>query len=112
MSIDLEGDDLNKFILVGDRVLIKPKNPPKKTKSGLYLPPGIEENEKIHSGYVVKVGPGYPIPNMLEVDEPWMKKAEQLKFIPLQKSSKIILFRASIFSTSFFPVSCIFQVLK
>ena len=30
MSIDLEGDDLNKFILVGDRVLIKPKNPPKK----------------------------------------------------------------------------------
>ena len=29
MSIDLEGDDLNKFILVGDRVLIKPKNPPK-----------------------------------------------------------------------------------
>ncbi|MEE3098031.1 MAG: co-chaperone GroES family protein, partial [Bacteroidota bacterium] len=68
----------------GDRVLIKPKNPPKQTKSGLYLPPGVEVNEKIHSGYVVKVGPGYPIPNMLEVDEPWMKKAEQLKFIPLQ----------------------------
>ena len=84
MSLELEGDDLSKFILVGDRVLIKPKNPPKQTKSGLYLPPGVEVNEKIHSGYVVKVGPGYPIPNMMEVDEPWMKKAEQLKFIPLQ----------------------------
>ena len=50
MSLDLEGDDLSKFILVGDRVLIKPKNPPKQTKSGLYLPPGVEVNEKIHSG--------------------------------------------------------------
>ena len=26
MSIDLQGSDLNKFILVGDRILIKPKN--------------------------------------------------------------------------------------
>ena len=26
MSIDLQDSDLNKFILVGDRVLIKPKN--------------------------------------------------------------------------------------
>ena len=25
MSIDLQGSDLNKFILVGDRILIKPK---------------------------------------------------------------------------------------
>ena len=41
-------------------------------------------NDKVHSGYVIKVGPGYPIPNMMEVDEPWIKKAEQLKFIPLQ----------------------------
>ena len=32
MSLDLEGDDLSKFILVGDRVLIKPKNPHKQTK--------------------------------------------------------------------------------
>ena len=32
----------------------------------------------------MKVGPGYPIPNMMEVDEPWMKKADQIKFIPLQ----------------------------
>ena len=38
MSIDLQDSDLNKFILVGDRVLIKPKNLPDQTRSGLYLP--------------------------------------------------------------------------
>ena len=83
MSIDLQGSDLNKFILVGDRILIKPKNPPNKTRSGLYLPPGVQENEKIHSGYVIKVGPGYPIPGNLD-EEPWMEKKGSLKYIPLQ----------------------------
>ncbi len=85
MSIDLQGLDLSKFILIGDRVLIKPKNAPNKTNSGLYLPPGFQENEKIHSGYVIKVGPGYPIPNNLD-EEPWMEKKEKLKYIPLQPS--------------------------
>ena len=83
MSIDLHGSDLNKFILVGDRILIKPKNATNKTRSGLYLPPGLQENEKIHSGYVIKVGPGYPIPGNLD-EEPWMEKKGNLKYIPLQ----------------------------
>lgn len=83
MSIDLQGSDLNKFILVGDRILIKPKIAPNKTRSGLYLPPGVQENEKIHSGYVIKVGPGYPIPGNLD-EEPWMEKKGSLKYIPLQ----------------------------
>tara|TARA_B110000971_G_scaffold72613_1_gene74544 strand:- start:1291 stop:1671 length:381 start_codon:yes stop_codon:yes gene_type:complete len=83
MSIDLQDSDLNKFILVGDRVLIKPKNSPDQTRSGLYLPPGVQENEKIHSGYVIKVGPGYPIPGDID-QEPWMEKKQHLKYIPLQ----------------------------
>ena len=83
MSIDLQGLDLNKFILVGDRILIKTKNSPNKTRSGLYLPPGVQENEKIHSGYVIKVGPGYQYPGNLE-NEPWMEKKDNLKYIPLQ----------------------------
>ena len=83
MSLDLHGSDLNKFILVGDRILIKPKNATNKTRSGLYLPPGLQENEKIHSGYVIKVGPGYPIPGNLD-EEPWMEKKGNLKYIPLQ----------------------------
>ena len=48
MQLVIEESDLEKFIVVGDRVLIKPKSPQEKTKSGLYLPPGVQENEKIH----------------------------------------------------------------
>jgi co-chaperonin GroES (HSP10) len=70
MSLIIEERDLDKFIMVGDRVLIKPKNPMSKTQSGLYLPPTVQENEKVHSGYIVKVGPGYPIPAMADEDEP------------------------------------------
>ena len=58
MILQIEEKDLSKFILVGDRVLIKPKNQMDRTKSGLYLPPGVQEKEKIHSGYVLRVGPG------------------------------------------------------
>jgi co-chaperonin GroES (HSP10) len=58
MSLQIEEKDLEKFIMVGDRVLIKPKNPLSQTQTGLYLPPSVQENEKIHSGYIVKVGPG------------------------------------------------------
>jgi chaperonin GroES len=84
MALVIEESDLDKFIVVGDRVLIKPKSPQEKTKTGLYLPPGVQENEKIHSGYVLKVGPGYPIPAIQEADEPWKGRAEEVKYVPLQ----------------------------
>ena len=84
MSLKIEEKDLEKFILVGERVLIKPKNPTSKTKTGLYLPPTVQENEKILSGYVVKVGPGYPIPAMTDMDEPWKENKEEVKYVPLQ----------------------------
>lgn len=83
MSIQIEGKDLNKFIMVGDRILIKPRSPLERTKTGLFLPPGVQENEKIQSGYVVKVGPGFPIPAVVDDDEAW-KKNEQVKYVPLQ----------------------------
>jgi len=84
MNLNLDQKDLNNFIVVGDRILVKPKSEQKRTRSGLYLPPGINENEKIHSGYVVKVGPGYPIPAINEADEPWMNTGENVKYVPLQ----------------------------
>ncbi len=86
MALSLGDQELEKFIMVGDRVLIKPKTPQSKTKSGLYLPPGVQENEKIHSGYVLKVGPGYPIPAINEADEPWKDKSNEVKYVPLQPS--------------------------
>lgn len=84
MILELGDQSLDKFIMVGDRILIKPKSPMDKTKSGLYLPPGVHEKEKIQSGYVVKVGPGYPIPAINDIDEPWKDKSNEVKYVPLQ----------------------------
>ncbi len=84
MLLKIEGSDLGKFILIGDRVLIKPKSVSQKTRGGLYLPPGIEEKRKIQSGYVIKAGPGYPIPTAIESDEPWKDAADNLKYFSLQ----------------------------
>ena len=84
MSVLLDEKDLDKLIVVGDRILIKPKTPQAKTKSGLYLPPGVQENEKVQVGYVLKVGPGYPIPAVTDVDEPWKRRNEEPQYVPLQ----------------------------
>lgn len=84
MSITLDNKSLDKLIVVGDRVLIKPKNPEERTKAGLLLPPGVQEKQKVHSGYVVKVGPGYPIPGINDYEEPWQKKKEDARYFPLQ----------------------------
>jgi chaperonin GroES len=73
-----------KLIVVGDRVLIKPKKNQDKTKSGLYLPPGVQEKEQVQTGYIMKAGPGYPIPIPMEEDEPWKEKDENVKYVPLQ----------------------------
>lgn len=74
---------LKRLIVVGDRVLIKPKDPSDRTSSGLYLPPTVQEKEQVQSGYVIKVGPGYPIPVQTE-DEPWKETEEKVKYMPLQ----------------------------
>ncbi|MCL1821880.1 MAG: co-chaperone GroES family protein [Prolixibacteraceae bacterium] len=84
MSLKIEENNLDRFILIGDRVLIKPKNPEQKTASGLILPPSVQENEKLLSGYVVKTGPGFPIPAMTDEDEPWKEKKESVKYVSLQ----------------------------
>jgi co-chaperonin GroES (HSP10) len=75
---------LKKLIVVGDRVLIRPTKQTDKTQSGLYLPPGVQEKEKIQSGFVIKVGPGYPLPLPSDEDEMWKGKGEQVKYLPLQ----------------------------
>lgn len=75
---------LKKLIVVGDRVLIKPAKQSDKTASGLYLPPGVQEKEKIQSGYIIKVGPGYPLPIPGDEDETWKGREETVKYLPLQ----------------------------
>ena len=85
LGMKLTSDNkMKKLIVVGDRVLIRPKKSTDKTQSGLYLPPGVKEKEKVQTGYVIKTGPGYPIPLPAEDDEPWKDKADEIKYIPLQ----------------------------
>ena len=76
--------DTNKMIVIGDRVLIKPETEADKTKGGLYLPPGVKEKEKVQTGYIIKVGPGYPIPSQTDDSEPWKQDEEKTKYVPLQ----------------------------
>ncbi len=80
----LEKHTIDNIIMVGDRVLIKPKSPKQQTRSGLYLPPTVSENELILLGYVIKVGPGYPIPMLSETEESWKPSTNEAKYIPLQ----------------------------
>ena len=82
--MELTADNkLKKLIVVGDRVLIKPKKEAEKTDSGLLLPPGVKEKEKVQSGYIVKTGPGYPIPMPAEEEE-WKPEEDKIKYVPLQ----------------------------
>lgn len=74
---------LKKLIVIGDRVLIRLTKANERTVSGLYLPPGVQEKEKVQQGYIIKTGPGYVIP-MPADDEPWKSEEEQVKYIPLQ----------------------------
>ena len=71
------------IVIVGDRVLIDLDDKIDRTSAGLYLPATVKE--KVHGGYVVKVGPGYPVHDPAVSDEPWSaKKRQDLKYIPLQ----------------------------
>ncbi|MBX3239131.1 MAG: co-chaperone GroES [Chitinophagaceae bacterium] len=72
-----------KLIVIGDRILIKPVQGNERTASGLYLPPGVQEKEKVQQGYVIKHGPGYAIPMPVE-NESWKPEEDQVKYIPLQ----------------------------
>jgi chaperonin GroES len=72
-----------KLVVIGDRVLIRPSQPSERTDSGLYLPPGVQEKEKVQQGYVIKTGPGYAIPMPVD-EEPWKHQDEQVKYVPLQ----------------------------
>jgi co-chaperonin GroES (HSP10) len=80
----LRGDkELN---VVGDRVLIRLDEPDDRTAVGLYLPPTALEKESVHSGEIVEVGPGFPLPPKPEEDDmPWNQgTGERMRYIPLQ----------------------------
>ena len=72
------------LILVGDKVLIEPDTEKGRTDSGLYLPQGVREKDKVCMGLIVKIGPGYPVPDPSALEqEPWTKEHVD-KYFPLQ----------------------------
>ena len=86
---------LKKLIIIGDKLLIKPSRPDERTASGLYLPPGVQEKEKVQQGYIIKAGPGYAIPTAVE-DESWKGEEEKTKYLPLQaKEGDLAIFLVS-----------------
>jgi chaperonin GroES len=86
---------LKKLIVIGDRVLIQLTKPNERTASGLYLPPGVQEKEKVQQGYIIKAGPGYAIPVPIE-EESWKPDEEKIKYVPLQaKEGDLAIFLLS-----------------
>lgn len=74
---------IKNLVIIGDRVLIDPEEGMDKTPSGLYLPPTVKEKEKILGGHVVKVGPGYAIPDTMPA-ESWTSGKKEVRYLPLQ----------------------------
>ncbi len=86
---------LQKLIIIGDRVLIRPTKPNERTDSGLYLPPGVQDKDKVQQGYIIKVGPGYVVPIPTE-DEAWKSLVDGVRYIPLQaKEGDLAIFLLS-----------------
>ena len=79
-----QDNKFRKIIVIGDRVLIKPATANNRTDSGLYLPPGVQEKEKVQQGYVIKTGPGYALPLPVDDEEIWKGEEEKVKYLPLQ----------------------------
>jgi len=73
------------LIVVGDRVLIDPKTGEEKTDAGLVVPASVSDQENVHSGRVVKTGPGYLTQNPeYSETESWKESTEPVRYLPLQ----------------------------
>ncbi|HDP99606.1 MAG TPA: co-chaperone GroES [bacterium] len=71
------------IVVIADRVLISPDEEKSRTGSGLYLPQGLSEKERVQSGFVVKTGPGYILPYR-DSSDPWLDRNNEPVYIPLQ----------------------------
>jgi len=73
------------LVVIGDRVLILPDEGEDRTDTGLYLPQGVKEKERVQTGTVIKAGPGYPIPDPAALEiEPWQTPKFENRYFPLQ----------------------------
>ena len=73
-----------RLLVIGDRVLIKQENLEERTEVGLYLPQTVIEKEEVQGGRVVLTGPGIPLPENHEEDEPWKSVTKEPRYLPMQ----------------------------
>ena len=67
-------DPLKNIVVIGDRILIKPLEASNKTG-----------HDAVHTGLVVKVGPGYPLPVTQDSDAVFRGESpDEVKYLPLQ----------------------------
>lgn len=76
--------NVKNIVVIGDRVLLKPVAESNVTGGGLYLPPSVKESHAVHTGIVVKTGPGYPIPAREDPDDFLRESQDTQNFVPLQ----------------------------
>lgn len=75
---------MGELIIVGDRVLVAPQEGEQQTEAGLVLPASVKERERVQSGHVIRVGPGYLTANPEFSGEPWAQSQEAVRYLPLQ----------------------------
>lgn len=76
---------LKNIVVIGDRILIKPLESSNRTGGGLYLPPSVKDHDAVHTGVVMRVGPGYPIPANQDPDSVFRgESSDKVNYVPLQ----------------------------
>jgi co-chaperonin GroES (HSP10) len=76
---------MKRLVVVGDRVLIQPREGEDRSNVGLYLPPTAVDNQAVQGGEVLAVGPGTPIPAPTDLDEePWKIASGEARYMPVQ----------------------------
>ncbi len=84
---------MGKLIVVGDRVLIAPDSGERETRAGLVLPASVAEKEKVRSGRVVSVGPGYATANPeFSEGDIWKQNEQAVRYLPLQARAGDVAF--------------------
>ncbi|MFO8233417.1 MAG: co-chaperone GroES family protein [Longimonas sp.] len=76
---------MSTLLVVGDRVLIQPRQGEQKTDSGLLLPATVSAQEEVKGGRIMKTGPGYLTPNPeYSESETWKQNERPIRYLPLQ----------------------------
>ncbi|WP_022834489.1 co-chaperone GroES [Salisaeta longa] len=76
---------MGELLVVGDRILIQPSDGEEQTSGGLVLPETVALQDNVRSGYVVKTGPGYLMPNPeYTEDDSWKPDGSMVRYLPLQ----------------------------